>query len=565
MADIRRLAELGMVPPLAKEVAAQITSGVGDKRRLAELSMVTRLASEVATQITTKVTSVRRLAELSMPPVLANELVTQIQGGGGYGPQPIRLVASGGQVNTASVTTTGTKTRCKGRKRYRVSTKANARRVRLGFSNWHMANALSTAAEVNGATDVVLDQVYLEYNGQSVRVTKDGSNTITVPAGQDLLFSDDVLPAAFGLSQFPAGAQIFARWSYTQTAGNACSGYGSNQLATGDIRVQYDATANPGFDDVSGTGAMSSPAGANQVAMFGPIGLFGEFDQPAVALLHIGDSLLDNSNDISGDGEAGGEWGRRAAWSAGIPAFNMALAGHRLGYYNGVTTKKAVLYQYFTHGVCELGTNDIAGGINNGTMLVNARAIWAALKAAGVQKVYQTNILPKVTSTDGCTTLGNQTVFSAQFDTGGYRDLFHAALPAEVTAGRIDGVMDVMSVVADPTNNHFFKQTGFETTLAAASLSGATTISTTAQVPDNGHVVVIDAGVVDSATTNVLPGQTTGTGPFSVKLSAGLNSAHASGVTVRTSYSKDGTHLGAQGHIEVANSVLPLYQTFAAA
>lgn len=79
MADIRRLAELGMVPPLAKEVAAQITSGIGDKRRLAELSMVTRLASEVATQITTKVTSVRRLAELSMPPVLANELVAQIQ------------------------------------------------------------------------------------------------------------------------------------------------------------------------------------------------------------------------------------------------------------------------------------------------------------------------------------------------------------------------------------------------------------------------------------------------------------------------------------------------------
>lgn len=78
MADVRRLVELGMVPPLAKEVASQITSGVGNARRLAELSMVPRLAGELATQITAKVGNARRLAELTMVPVLAREASDQI-------------------------------------------------------------------------------------------------------------------------------------------------------------------------------------------------------------------------------------------------------------------------------------------------------------------------------------------------------------------------------------------------------------------------------------------------------------------------------------------------------
>jgi len=82
MADARRLVELGMVPPLAKEVAAQITSGIGSARRLAELSMVPVLAGELASQINAKVGNARRLAELGMVPVLAKEVAAQVSSGG---------------------------------------------------------------------------------------------------------------------------------------------------------------------------------------------------------------------------------------------------------------------------------------------------------------------------------------------------------------------------------------------------------------------------------------------------------------------------------------------------
>lgn len=109
MADVRRLVELGMVPPLAKEVAAQITSGVGNARRLAELSMVPPLAGELAAQITAKVGNVRRLAELTMVPVLAMEVAGQV--GGGVAPglawrfannQPVRRAEGGFWLRSAA-------------------------------------------------------------------------------------------------------------------------------------------------------------------------------------------------------------------------------------------------------------------------------------------------------------------------------------------------------------------------------------------------------------------------------------------------------------------------------
>lgn len=80
MADARRLVELGMVPDLAKEVAAQINAGVGDKRRLVELTMVPRLASELAIQITSKIGDKRRLIELGVVGRLALEISSQITG-----------------------------------------------------------------------------------------------------------------------------------------------------------------------------------------------------------------------------------------------------------------------------------------------------------------------------------------------------------------------------------------------------------------------------------------------------------------------------------------------------
>lgn len=78
MSDVRRLAELGMVPPLAKELVAQIASGVGNARRLSELSAVPALASELVRQLSTRAGSSRRLTELGVTLPLAAEIASLI-------------------------------------------------------------------------------------------------------------------------------------------------------------------------------------------------------------------------------------------------------------------------------------------------------------------------------------------------------------------------------------------------------------------------------------------------------------------------------------------------------
>lgn len=53
MADVRRLIELAMVPPLASEVASQIDGAVAEKAEIAALTPVaTADASDLATAIT---------------------------------------------------------------------------------------------------------------------------------------------------------------------------------------------------------------------------------------------------------------------------------------------------------------------------------------------------------------------------------------------------------------------------------------------------------------------------------------------------------------------------------
>lgn len=81
--NVRRLAELGMVPSLAKELVAQIDSSQTDVRRLVELSMVPELAKETVRQIIVGTGDARRLVELGLPPVLASIVSTLITEGGG--------------------------------------------------------------------------------------------------------------------------------------------------------------------------------------------------------------------------------------------------------------------------------------------------------------------------------------------------------------------------------------------------------------------------------------------------------------------------------------------------
>lgn len=83
MANFRRLAELGMVPTLAKQLATQIEGADVTTRKLVEMSMPPQVARNIVHMIGTKPTDTnranRRLHELGVPTGLANEIVSQIR------------------------------------------------------------------------------------------------------------------------------------------------------------------------------------------------------------------------------------------------------------------------------------------------------------------------------------------------------------------------------------------------------------------------------------------------------------------------------------------------------
>lgn len=82
MANARRLAELGMVPPLAAEVARQINLSIGNARRLMELSMTGPAAKALAGQINARTGNTKALIEAGLPSALAAEITAQIGGDG---------------------------------------------------------------------------------------------------------------------------------------------------------------------------------------------------------------------------------------------------------------------------------------------------------------------------------------------------------------------------------------------------------------------------------------------------------------------------------------------------
>jgi hypothetical protein len=84
-ADFRRLAELGMIPSLAKEVAAAINAGTVSAiavRRLTENSMTPREIRELRNQLANPAMRMaKRWTEIGVSPRLARELVSQVGGG----------------------------------------------------------------------------------------------------------------------------------------------------------------------------------------------------------------------------------------------------------------------------------------------------------------------------------------------------------------------------------------------------------------------------------------------------------------------------------------------------
>ncbi len=319
------------------------------------------------------------------------------------------------------------------------------RALRLVYGNY--AGNASGEALPGNTTDL---EAALEIGSTNVRATFGGANVVTMTDGQALATSDDILPAAFGLSQFDAGALVYQRHSRTVASGgkfvraeNVSSGW------TGDGAVQCDpAVAN----QVDGTGALSTTGNftaytecVKPLAIIGlPVG-----SATWVSVGGVGDSILYKNNDTV----AGGGWFQRALNSGTrVPYIRMAIPSER-GQSFAAGTRRQQLFQFLTHVICNYGTNDLGAGRQQSLVLPDLRAIWQSAKAAGVQRVEHSLILPR-TSGAWAATDGSDQVYVAGFEPSSpnFKSGLNAAIAANVGSNGLDATVSFIPDVQHSTD-----------------------------------------------------------------------------------------------------------------
>lgn len=208
---------------------------------------------------------------------------------------------------------------------------------------------------------------------------------------------------------------------------------------------------------VPATGNMTVPSGGTAFGGNLPI-IVGIPTKPMVSVCILGDSIATGTGDTVDN--ASGAIGYPARGLVSVHGFSMPWLWETVGsdlFSENLLTNaplKRALWQYVTHLICELGTNDIAAATSLATMQGYATGIWQAAKRVigpygKPLTVAQCLMTPRTTSTDSWATAANQTPV-AGFAVGGVRDQFNAWVKTQVGGGLLDAFVDPNQYVEDP-------------------------------------------------------------------------------------------------------------------
>jgi len=217
----------------------------------------------------------------------------------------------------------------------------------------------------------------VKFNGYDSIILKPGAVIETDAIGVELNAGDIfrirtyVSVASAGM-KFPMGMGVF--WNF---------GEGKT---TGDITV-------------SGT-----PEGSAEYT-YHPLAIVGNGVKKSVLL--SGDSIFTN---VTGTTIAitGGYAG--LGLDGEIPYAGISRSNDQAGYFTNIAKQCRIkLSKYFTHVIINYGINDLYGGRTLSEIQTLLTNIWNMYALRGL-KVYQCTITPRTTSTDGWTTVENQTI-----------------------------------------------------------------------------------------------------------------------------------------------------------
>ncbi len=367
---------------------------------------------------------------------------------------PERIVATGGRFPSANYNY-GLNVGFAGRKI--IAFGGDASYIRFRFETSYVTVS-PTLVETPMTDSFTLKSLALECNsnGKVAQVTFNGKTSVVMSAAQAYYDSDPVYPSQLGLQYFPADGQFWLRhFGYTNTAnatvpcGNLLTG-----VATGNKYSSFPMTT--AVDYTLQSGLLPAQIGetnagvASVVQTFGPTGMIGRFRKANVqSQCIIGDSIAWGVNDYGSGGYVGRITGQGpfhlAAVAAGsdtgtIAQVSLAIVGDIASVYILNNARRSTYYQYCNVMVEELGINDI-GSTGSGvvaTIQANKQTIWAAGRAAGIQKIFVPYYMPRTSSSDTWKTEANETYISA-YNSSGKTEQMNTWLSGTMYPGTIDG------------------------------------------------------------------------------------------------------------------------------
>lgn len=273
-------------------------------------------------------------------------------------------------------------------------------------------------------------------------VTFGGLTSVTLAPGEialsDVLLKTVAPGATFCTRTFVSVGTLGQRWPVAQQPLVA------QYPAIVDYPWGYDASV----DKTAGGATTSGVSPFSPYTASAILGLSATA-KPCVAV--IGDSIAQGT----GEGTSANIPYGFPDWSVNAASFSycrLAVSGLAANGWpaSAIGTQALAFLQAIgcTHAISQLGINDLTGTPPTlVTMQGRLQAIWAALRGAGVGKVYQTTLTPASTSTDSWATLVNQTPYAAESIRVGVNNWIRT------TPGGLDGFFEIADVCESARNS----------------------------------------------------------------------------------------------------------------
>ena len=384
----------------------------------------------------------------------------------GLAVEPTRVVATGGRIGNTFYEPAVANTAFRQRTPHKLG--GPVAEMQIGFMDWMYPYDAETP---NARNNVTIHHAWLERasTGQIVALTFSASRELVLPMNSTTAYwLSDAIPSSAWNGANPARDEVF--WLHVQgsipTAGMIP--VGTPTSFSGAKFIAYPPVNDPGSYDTGGLVPTITGSTARNIGL--PLIFLGRFIGPGhLAVIGIGDSILDGTGDQANPAPVISGYGffNRAALDSNganaIAMFNLTRHGQAAAnFVNPNRQKRQSQFLPFANVVVEeYGTNDLAsaGSGDPVTILGRLDTIWSMARAAGVQKIIRTKLMPRTKSTDSWATLANQTPNSG-WEAGGKRDTINAGFQTALGNGKIDVLLDTLAVLADPTDHSRWRTNG---------------------------------------------------------------------------------------------------------